>query len=79
MQVQRLKEVCVTYLEHDYAEVGGVKLFASSYTVMPPYWNTAFQIEEDKLAQIWEAVPEDIHLLITNGTPDGILDQTIKK
>lgn len=78
-QLERLKEAGATYLEHDYAEVGGVRLFASAYTVMPPYWSTAFQIGEDKLTQIWEGVPEKIDLLITHGPPFGILDKTLNK
>ena len=65
-------------MEHDEIELMGLKIFASSYTITPPYGKTAFQIEESKMEEIWSGVPEDIDLLITHGPPFGIQDRTLK-
>lgn len=36
-QIQRLKDAGALYLDHDYVEIDGVRIFASSYTPKPFY------------------------------------------
>lgn len=43
-QIMKFKEAGIHLLFHDYLEIGGVRIFGSSYTVIPPYYQTAFQI-----------------------------------
>lgn len=78
-QLARLAEAGATYLEHDLVELGGVRVFASAYTQIPPYWFTAFQVSEEKMDSIWEAVPPEIDLLVTHGPAHEILDTTMDK
>lgn len=48
-QIQRLKDAGALYLDHDYVEIDGVRIFASSYTPKPFYAETAFQIDDEKM------------------------------
>ena len=48
-QIKKLKEVNCSVIEHDEIDLMGLKIFASSYTLTPPYGKTAFQIEESKM------------------------------
>jgi hypothetical protein len=45
-QIMKFKEAGVHLLFHDHLVIDGVKIFASSYTVIPPYYQTAFQITQ---------------------------------
>lgn len=56
----------------------GVRIFASSYTLIPFYYRTAYQGTEEKLAEIWGGVPEDIDLLVTHGPPYMVQDKTVE-
>lgn len=63
----------IDYLEHEYIERGGLKIFGSPYT--PTYgvgW--AWNKKRGKLSPYWEEVPDKLDILITHGPPKGILD-----
>ena len=65
------------YLEHEFVEIEGLRIFGSPYTTY--YCGSAFQIEHEKLKIYWESIPENLDILITHGPPFGILDFTTKK
>lgn len=68
---ERLKNAGIIYLENDYHEINGIKMFGSPYT--PTFGNWYFMKERSKLDRIWEQV-EPVDILITHGPPKGILD-----
>lgn len=65
----------ITYLEHEYAEVGGLKIFGSPYQ---PKFGTdwAFNVPRGMLKPYWDDIPDGLDILITHGPPKGILDLT---
>lgn len=65
----------ITYLEHEFVEIGGVKIFGSPYT---PNFGTkwAFNVPRGKLEPYWNDITEGLDILITHGPPKGILDLT---
>lgn len=67
-----VKEAGIIYLEHEYYEIEGRKLFASPFVPIYGDWN--FMISRDKLGRYWEVLEPGIDLLITHGPPKGILD-----
>jgi Icc-related predicted phosphoesterase len=67
-----VKEAGIIYLEHEYYEIEGRKIFGSPYT--PTYGNWNFMVSREKLSKYWEALEEGIDVLITHGPPKGILD-----
>lgn len=71
-----LKEKGIIYLEHEYVEIEGRKIFGSPYT--PTYGNWSFMISREKLGRYWDVLEEGIDLLITHGPPKGILDLSEK-
>jgi Icc-related predicted phosphoesterase len=62
----------VIYLEDSGAEIEGLYFYGTP--VQKPFNNWAFNREEDKLAQHWEAIPNNTDVLITHSPPYGIMD-----
>lgn len=62
----------IIYLEHEYVEIEGIKIFGSPYT--PRYGSWSFMKDKGKLDPLWAKIPSDLDLLITHGPPKGILD-----
>jgi len=60
------------YLEDSGIELRGLKFYGTP--VQPPFCDWAFNREEKRLIKHWEAIPEDIDVLITHCPPFGILD-----
>jgi Icc-related predicted phosphoesterase len=61
------------YLQHEAAEIEGLKLFGSPYT--PWFHNWAFNVQEPaEMARLWAQVPDATDILITHGPPAGVLD-----
>jgi predicted phosphodiesterase len=72
----KLKAVCI-YLEHEYTEVEGIRIFGSPYT--PAFSNWAFMYRADQAKQIWGIENSPLDILITHGPPYGILDEVSGK
>lgn len=64
----------VTYLQDDWVEVEGVKIYGSPW--QPEFYNWAFNLPRrgDALKEIWDSIPADTDILITHGPPQGHLD-----
>jgi Icc-related predicted phosphoesterase len=64
----------VTYLEDNWVEVNGVKIYGSPW--QPEFYNWAFNLPRNgwELEQKWKDIPEDTDILITHGPPQGHLD-----
>ncbi len=67
-----LKSQGIVYLEHEYAKVEGKLIFGSPY--VPTFGTWHFMKDRGKISRYWEALIEDIDILITHGPPKGILD-----
>lgn len=70
--IDRVKELGIHYLEHEYLELEGRLFFGSPYT--PTFGNWHFMKDRSKLSRYWEALTTGIDVLITHGAPKGILD-----
>lgn len=71
--LQEIADHDVIYLEHEYKDVAGYKIFGSPYT--PSFgegW--AFNKKRHHLYEYWSEIPENTDILITHGPPLGILD-----
>lgn len=63
----------IVYLENDYAEVEGIKIWGSPFT--PTFgqgW--AFNKKRSALHDIWKEIPDDVDIVVVHGPPKGILD-----
>jgi Icc-related predicted phosphoesterase len=63
----------IVYLENDYAEVEGIKIWGSPFT--PTFgegW--AFNKKRSALHDIWKQIPDDVDIVVVHGPPKGILD-----
>jgi Icc-related predicted phosphoesterase len=65
----------VIYLEDNGVEIDSIKFWGSP--VQLPFNNWAFNRPEEKLAQHWAAIPDDIDVLITHCPPYSIFDWSI--
>ena len=63
------------YLENNAVEVAGLKIWGSPIT--PWFFDWAFNRHRgDEIRPYWDAIPNDVDILITHGPPNGILDRT---
>ena len=63
----------IVYLENDYAEVEGIKIWGSPFT--PTFgegW--AFNKKRSALHDVWKEIPDDVDIVVVHGPPKGILD-----
>ena len=63
----------IVYLENDYTEVEGLKIWGSPFT--PTFgqgW--AFNKKRSALHDIWKEIPDDVDIVVVHGPPKGILD-----
>lgn len=67
----------IIYLENDYVEIEGLKIFGSPLT--PTFGNWAFMKSRDKIDKSWQLVEDDIDILITHGPPKGVLDYSYNR
>lgn len=70
--IDKVKDLGITYLEHEYIEIEGLKIFGSPYT--PNFCNWYFMKDRSKLDQYWKVLESDIDILVTHGPPKGMLD-----
>ena len=64
----------ITYLEDSGVEIDGFKIWGSPVT--PTFHNWAFNRDHKDIKKHWDAIPDDVDILLTHGPPYGILDQT---
>lgn len=61
------------YLEDNYVEIAGVKIYGSPWT--PTFFNWAFMKDRGReIREVWESIPDGLDILVTHGPPMGILD-----
>ena len=63
----------IVYLENDYTEVEGLKIWGSPFT--PSFgqgW--AFNKKRSALHDVWKKIPDDVDIVVVHGPPKGILD-----
>jgi Icc-related predicted phosphoesterase len=63
-----------TYLEDCGCEIEGLKFYGSPWTLT--FFDWAFMLPEEQLADKWAIIPAGLDVLITHGPPHGILDLT---
>ena len=73
----KVKNLGIHYLEHEYLELNGKLIFGSPYT--PIFGNWYFMVNRSKLFNYWEVLKENIDVLITHSPPKGILDLSHNK
>lgn len=67
----------ITYLESSLVEVDGIKIYGEPR--QPWFHNWAFNVHRGKpIQKYWDAIPNDVNILITHGPPKGVLDMTIE-
>ena len=62
----------IHYLENDYVEIEGFKIFGSPNT--PNFGNWSFMKDRGKMDKHWSKVNEDVDIFIVHGPPKTILD-----
>jgi Icc-related predicted phosphoesterase len=63
----------VHYLEDQYVELEGLKIWGSPIT--PEFHAWAFNRERGyQIRKYWQQIPEDTDILVTHGPPAGVLD-----
>lgn len=68
------QEKGLIYLEHEGVEIEGIKIFGSAYT---PTFGQGWAFNRDRgesIKKCWDAIDEDIDVLLVHGPPEGILD-----
>jgi len=64
----------ITYLEDNEVIIDGVKFYGSPWT--PTYGNYSFMASRgEEIARKWNAIHDDVSVLITHGPPYEILDE----
>ena len=56
-----------TYLEDDFAEFSGLKIYGTPW--QKEFYDWAFNLPESQLSLKWDMIPEDTDILITHGPP----------
>jgi Icc-related predicted phosphoesterase len=65
------------YLDHEYCEVMGLKIFGSPYSSSiyePSMWSFDYPREGFRSKELWDSITGKLDILITHGPPYGILD-----
>ena len=58
-----------------FTVIDGIKIYGSP--IQPTFHDWAFNVDRgDPIKKYWDAIPEDVDILITHGPPFGILDVT---
>jgi len=68
----------IHYLENDYIDIDGIKIFGSPHT--PQFNQWAFMKDRNKLDRFWRnAIHEPCDIIVTHGPPKGILDNSFDR
>ncbi len=59
------------YLQHDFVEINGLKIFGTPWIM--PIWG-AFQADDDDLKKKYRQIPDNVDILVTHGPAFGIGD-----
>ena len=62
----------IIYLENDYIEVKGIKIWGSPVT--PTFGEWAFMKARHKTHDLWQQIPDDTDIVVVHGPPATILD-----
>lgn len=68
----KVKDLGIIYLEHEYCEIDNIMFFGSPYT--PTFGTWHHMKDRSKLDKYWQMMETNIDVLITHGPPSGILD-----
>lgn len=69
---EQIEAYGIIYLEHEYTEIEGIKIFGSPYT--PTFGNWSFMKSRQTINRLWDTVTDKVDILILHGPPKGILD-----
>ncbi|EMI20236.1 metallophosphoesterase domain containing 2 [Rhodopirellula maiorica SM1] len=67
----------IRFLVHESMHWNSLHLFGSPYT--PRFHDWAYMKKRKQLDHVWQAVPDDVDILITHTPPKGVLDLTHDK
>jgi Icc-related predicted phosphoesterase len=62
----------ITYLENEYAEIEGIKIFGSPVT--PRFGDWAFMKDRGTIDRFWSKITEPMDIFVVHGPPKGVLD-----
>jgi Icc-related predicted phosphoesterase len=62
----------IIYLENDYIEIEGIKIWGSPVT--PTFGEWAFMKARHKTHELWQQIPDDTDIVVVHGPPATILD-----
>jgi Icc-related predicted phosphoesterase len=62
----------IIYLENDYIEVKGIKIWGSPVT--PTFGEWAFMKARHKTHELWQQIPDDTDIVVVHGPPATMLD-----
>jgi len=75
--IDKLKDLGIIYLEHEYCDIDGIMFFGSPYT--PTFGNWFHMKQRYNLDEYWKMIDDNsVDVLITHGPPQGILDGNIE-
>lgn len=67
----------IIYLESSEVVIEGIKIYGEPR--QPWFHNWAFNVQRGPdIKKYWDAIPDDVDILITHGPPKGILDMTMR-
>jgi predicted phosphodiesterase len=72
-----IREQGIIYLENESVAIDGINFYGSPYT--PTFGMWSFMKSRDKMHKVWQAVPEDTHVLIVHGPPKGVRDLSFNR
>lgn len=77
MVINLLKSAGCTYLQDSSVEINGVLFYGSPW--QPRFYDWAFNLERGpQISQKWDAIPDNVNVLITHGPGYGTLDYTTR-
>ena len=67
----------IHYLDNDFVEIEGIKIWGSSYS--PEFNDWAWMMPDNDLKEIWDTIPKDTDIVVCHTMPYGILDQVLPR
>jgi Icc-related predicted phosphoesterase len=69
----QIPEIPWIYLQDEGTEIDGFKIWGSPWQL--PFYDWAFNLEEEYLEKKWAKIPDDTDILLTHSPPYGYLDR----